>query len=46
MRRAKRIVTGILCMGMLLGNVASVYAQEDVSQETEEQNVSIVNDES
>ena len=46
MRRAKRIVTGLLCMGMLLGNVASVYAQEDVSQETEEQNVSIVNDES
>ena len=46
MRRAKRIITGLLCAGMLIGNAGSVHAQEDVSQEqvTEEQNVLIVND--
>ena len=46
MRRAKRIITGILCMAMLLGNTRIVYAQEDVSQDQvrEEQNVSIVTD--
>lgn len=46
MRRAKRIITGLLCVGMLIGNAGSVHAQEDVSQEqvTEEQNVLIVNE--
>ena len=41
MRRAKRIIMGLLCAGMLIGNAGSVYAQEDVSQEqvAEEQNV-------
>lgn len=48
MRRAKRIIMGLLCAGMLIGNAGSVYAQEDVSQEqvAEEQNVSIINDDS
>lgn len=48
MQRVKRIITGLLCVGMLIGNAGAVYAQEDISQDqaVEEQNVPVVHDDS